>query len=674
MSWTSWKTNGDHRPKGWLDQLIRLDGWDTHLIWADMTHFALLKVSINNETKTFSWVEEIKEFFLKRKKLAAGTDPSKSPISVIFEADETQFETIKESKKIKIKAGRALAAPYFTGFVGLENLDWLQGCVKRLRIGMTAAPKSRSFKVNTEEPAADSVVVDKNEVVLGIIDHGIAFANRDFSLQSAAGWTTRIENFWDQAHGYPASPSPGLIRTHSPDTFGYGWEIDSPYINGVLNFDVDDSEIYSAKNKNREGGWFNYPAAQRHRAHGTHVLSLLGGKNCANDPASAMPIIAVQLPALPYKDTSGQNLCVHVLNAVEYILEKAGGRRTVINISDGAYAGPHDGTSLLEAALDQIVKTSDGKVEIVVAAGNQFHEQIHWQDSITKDRPAEIFWRVLPDDKTDSHLEIWFDKGTTLEQLNSLVVQVESPSGVHKSMQISAGQFAWLNLNNADLPSAAAFFNLSPPNAKDRAIFHLALGATRSKFPKSQPDAPHGVWKIHIQNSLEAPVKFDAYIERDNPAMGDSGPRRQSFFVHPLYQRDNAHGCGAKLIDSDSGNTSPIKRLGTLNNIATAEHVRAVGGYVKRSRSVASYSAAGPGRAGTHQNVNYVAPSDESRTTQGILGCGVRSGTHFRMGGTSVAAPQMARAIANAMAGHNARPVTQPVTGIDERIGRGAGI
>ena len=680
MSWKIWKKNGDYRPKSWLDQLIKLEGWDAHLIWADMTHFAMLKLPASTKIEQFNSVEKIVDFSVERKKLPSGVNPSGSPISVIFEADSSQLAAIKESKKLRLKRGSSYAAPFYTGIVGLEDLDWLQANVTRLRVGITAAPKSRSFSKGIEDQIPTPVTFDSNDVVLGIIDHGIAFANRDFAQPTVAGWLSRIEHFWDQAHGYPASPNHGLMRTASSKIFGYGWEIDSAVINGVLNFEINDSDIYSAKNKNLDSGWFNYPAAQKLHAHGTHVLSLLGGKNYADDAASNMPIIAVQLPALPYKDTSGQNLCVHVLNAVEYILEKAGGRKVVINISDGANAGPHDGTSLLESALDTIVKNSNGRVKIVAAAGNQFNDQIHWQDSVSQTKPAEIFWRVLPDDKTDSHLEIWFDKATTQEQLNAIEVQIESPSGKYRSDPIKLGQFAWLTLlssgshNPADLPSAAAFFCVNPPNAVGRTVFHLALSATRSKYPGIQADSPHGLWKIHLTSSSEVSTGFNAYIERDDPAMGDNGPRRQSFFVHPEYPRDGSHGCGVNIIDSDQANASPIKRLGTLNNIATAGNVVAVGGYVKKSRVLAPYSTAGPGRSGASQNVDYLAPSEQSNLNRGITGCGVRSGTYFRMGGTSVASPQVARAIANSLASNQPWVQQVGVTGISERIGLSEGV
>jgi Subtilase family len=689
MTWQIWKQTGDTRPKSWLAQMSDLKGWDSHMLWVDMTHFAKLQLSTGSSIQNVEIIHRLRQSLTGRPSGDDSNDESvknkaRTPVSVIFEANEQQITVVRNSKKIKLFDGSKFSAPYYSGFVAVSDLAWLKSRVSRLRIGMIDTPETRSFSKRSSRKNSGTLSQVGSDVVLGIIDHGIAFANRDFANLSAAGWTTRIESFWHQQYGYPRYVKPGAITLHPPTEFGYGWEIDSSYINGVMNFDVDDADIYSSWNDQTQAGWLPYEAARRQRSHGTHVLSLLAGKRTSSlhagklqtiaDPASKMPIIAVQLPALPYKDTSGQTLTVHLLNAVEFIVQRAGNRKVVINISDGAYAGPHDGTSLLETALDKIVSSSHGQVHIVTAAGNQFNERIHWQDQIEKLKSAELYWQVLPDDKTDSHLEIWFDQSVTEDLLRQISVEIESPSGYVKSMPIQCGQFAWLNINDKILPSAAAFFCSQPTNSLGKAVFHLALAPTRAENDSQQGNVPHGIWKIRLHSTNDQSISFHAYIERDNPAMGDKGPRRQSYFVHPSYPRDGANGCQSARIESDLGNVSPIKRLGTLNNIATAAQVKAVGGYIGKSRYVASYSAAGPGRGGSNPNVDFIAPSEESNSSHGIIGCGVRSGTYFKMGGTSVASPQIARAIANSLVDVAPLPaVNPPVRGIPERIGNGIG-
>jgi hypothetical protein len=83
-----------------------------------------------------------------------------------------------------------------------------------------------------------------------------------------------------------------------------------------------------------------------------------------------------------------------------------------------------------------------------------------------------------------------------------------------------------------------------------------------------------------------------------------------------------------------------------------------VGGRYRRGRifggcdptamsAVARYSSRGPGRAGAVPGPDLVAPSDDSPVQHGLLAAANRSGAKFRLDGTSVAAPLVARRVAN---------------------------
>lgn len=101
----------------------------------------------------------------------------------------------------------------------------------------------------------------------------------------------------------------------------------------------------------------------------------------------------------------------------------------------------------------------------------------------------------------------------------------------------------------------------------------------------------------------------------------------------------------------DTGNPSPIRRMGALNNVATAGEAYVVGGYMLQSKQLAAYSASGPGRAATRlPGIDVLATSDSSQHIRGVRSTGVRTGTSFRMDGTSVAAPVVTRWIVNWMA------------------------
>jgi Subtilase family len=664
-------------------------GIDPHLLWADLSYFA-------------------------------GADIfSQAPIPVLFEVERSKLDAILDepSPIVNLTGGSEnLFGNFYTGFVTPTNLAFLISRVDRLRIASVDLPSTLRQKKSANSVDRSDLSSHGDEIVIGVIDHGIGFANKHFASQNANGrWESRIERVWDQQRGYPAPP-PRYDQTitkrrrwDSTNHYGYGREIVNTgtkrQIDYWLNQDVSERETY---------GVLKYLPAQGAVGHGTHVMGLAAGNRLFStdthgaavqtitDDASRAKIIAVQLPAVPYKDTSGAGLCVQILDAISYIHMHAAGRKVVINLSDGAYAGPHDGTSMLERALDAFYASNKHQSAFVVAAGNQFHEKVHWQATVTAMQGStpgttEINWSVLPDDKTDSHLEIWPDSSLKEEDLRALSVFV-TPPGQGKLGPVNFGEAFSLFEDGSKLDEPAicmTAFLSNPPNSYNaanpelpRAMIHIALSATRptakSKRKHQRKAAPHGIWTVELLNSGKKPATFNAYIERDNPALGDSGPTRQSHFVHPGYPR-NAEK--VEFVD-DTANTSPIKRMGALNNVATATTVLVVGGSCLNTDALggkhpelARYSAAGPGRgAGAREGVDLLAPGDMSRSIRGIRGLGTRTGTSFRMDGTSVAAPQVTREIANLMAAGNLADSAKQsllsraangVSGPVERIGAG---
>lgn len=591
----------------------------------------------------------------------------------MFEAKQKNGDVVLPTSVTFVEGTEYFCSPFFTGFVALKDLQTFRTEVERFRIGAVALPTTKQSGKPEKLPMGP-LYKPSDEVVIGIIDHGIAFANRHFASKDPGGsWRSRIERVWDQQKGYPIPPlhydaeNPPCMNWCDVPHYGYGRELRNARADAQIDYwlgqAIPEAEVYRR---------LRYLPTQGARAHGTHVMGLAAGCEsftCGRgavptevlaDPASKAKIIAVQLPALPYKDTSGTGLCVQILDAISYIAFHARGRRIVFNLSDGAYAGPHDGTSLLERAVDVAVSSSGGRHAFVVAAGNQFDEQVHWKAEILAKGSAEpIAWHILPDDSTDSHLEIWPASFTPKDALEKLHVSI-TPPGQAASSFISWGD-VWMI---PDGPSssgkralAAVIFSKNPPNGFPtsttgamRGMVHVAVGATRPVRASAKQAAPHGIWRIELKNTGDTPIDFDAYIERDNPALGDTGPRRQSRFLHPQYPRSNR--MMTSPID-DTGNPSPIQRMGALNNVATAAEAYVVRGYMRQTAQLAPYSASGPGRAtGRSSGVDVLAMSDSSQHIHGVRSTGVRTGTSFRMDGTSVAAPLVTRWIANWMATH----------------------
>src|SRR4030095_13755021 len=103
-------------------------------------------------------------------------------------------------------------------------------------------------------------------------------------------------------------------------------------------------------------------------------------------------------------DSSGRWLARHALDGLHYIVESAGPETTgiVVNMSWGPQTGPHDGTALLEEAIDELVdshQASPCPLEVVLPAGNTYSARAHGVVPI-REGCRDVQWIVPPDGKT----------------------------------------------------------------------------------------------------------------------------------------------------------------------------------------------------------------------------------------------------------------------------------
>ena len=296
---------------------------------------------------------------------------------------------------------------------------------------------------------------------------------------------------------------------------------------------------------------------------------------------------------------------------------------------------------MLERAIDDFL-TKNSRVTLVLAAGNARDSSGHAQVKAPNlGKTAELKWRVLPDDYTDSFLEVWFD---TVCADRSVTLIVTPPNGL-SSVTVPMGSTELL-LDASGYTLASVISMKTSPDGLKRSMFLIAIAPTNPK-DKQLPAAPHGVWKVEIRNdALDPAVKVNAWIERDNPVFNESGPRRQSFF------------------EDSRCNPLVVTGQGTLGSLAGSGEAIVVGGRYRRGSAsigcnvlplskVAKYSSRGPGRAGHVQGPDLIAPSDDSPVLAGLLAAANRSGAKFRMDGTSVAAPIVTRRVGNILGAQN---------------------
>lgn len=502
--------------------------------------------------------------------------------------------------------------------------------------------------------------------VVVVIDNGIALGHSDF--QDAHG-QPRVAAFWRQdategPHGRAAAtqrPVPLDPRRAGPtpgDT-GYGHELDQAQIGAAMahcsrHGRLDEDALYRHLQL-----WEPQHAEQ----HGTHVASLAAGPRIpvrtighedsppdwrpAGDAGSRARLLVVQLDWASAADSSGGALNVSVLDALAWALARCAADATVaINLSWGALAGAHNGSSMIESALSQLVAASGLNAQLVVPAGNAYQARTHANTELAPGASVTLHWRVQPDDHSQSFLECWLQDAAQPAALVQGVQITLTPPGQAALPARSVGQTGiW---PSAAAPQCALLFPPTSALGAPGACALLAVAPTARWFKETVCSAP-GVWQITVTNHGERAVVLDAYIERDDEIAGTQTGSRQSYLQDRRY--DTSGGLGSFIDHPDD--PTPVRRSGTFNDLATGAHTLSVGGvryFESCMDPMARYSprspdpdAGRPERAGVQKVPDRFAVSDEHATLWGVRAAGTRSAAAVRMVGTSMAAPQVAR-------------------------------
>jgi hypothetical protein len=526
-----------------------------------------------------------------------------------------------------------------TAFVPLSRLDDLQALVPKTIARYEFALPLRSGDTDPFVPVARPP--RPGRLVVGVIDRDLAFLHTAFRRRRAGEGrgSTRIVAFWDQA------TSARGARWRRPEGFGYGRELDQWAIDDLIALADRQGEeaVY------RSLGCMVGPDGRLSKtAHGTFVLDVAAGlpeaepwpgdaKPVRPDAACEADLIFVSLPDLGAKDTTGASPGAHLLDGVRYILDRAGeGARVVINLSVGIQAGPHDGSSLFEQALDELLE-SRPDVKTVVAAGNGAKARTSATGLVECATVGGLVWQIRPQDVTDSFLELWLRSADAKTGVQIRLI----PPGV--SLKPDEGWVApgecgvWCAQTDGPPLAGVDFREKRPRRPKSDAMALLCVAPTLRSLSSAghwRPTAPYGGWAIEVR-AREGAVAVDAWVQSDEPPIGFSQPL-QSFF---------AEATGALKIDA--GNT--------LNGIATGTKPVVAGACDLASLKTTSYSSReeGSGAGRSTGAVSFFAPADETSGAAGagLWAAGVRSDTRVRLSGTSVSAPVVTRHLINTRAG-----------------------
>ena len=269
-------------------------------------------------------------------------------------------------------------------------------------------------------------------VILGAIDTGIDYTHLDFRTdldEDGFEESSRIVGLLDQSYGFF-----GIEYTQA--------DIETDLANGY------GSDAGIVRMKDTDG-------------HGTHVMGIAAGDGSSS--TAGFVGVAPDAWIVMVKTTFFTS---DILAGIEYIFDLADdlGLPAVVNLSLGGHEGPHDGTSLFEEGIDELV-SGPGRV-VVVSAGNEGDQPIHASDYLLGNSSS---FGIAPDG-WEVELDLWYPGSshftvTVNPPIGSAIVAptgvdtgaVQTPVGTARIDNASQG----VNPNNTDHQVTIRLSNLS---------------------------------------------------------------------------------------------------------------------------------------------------------------------------------------------------------------------
>ncbi len=430
--------------------------------------------------------------------------------------------------------------------------------------------------------------------LLGVVDTGIDYDHLDFRVDrddSVPGEeSSRIYFIWDQTDDFSGPPA----------GYSYGSEYGKSEIEeDILAGDGPNSGLVREKDL---------------IGHGTHVAGIAAGDGSSSSEGYIGMAPASSLIAVKTNFSTAS-----IIDGLHYIADKAsdlGGMDVVSNLSLGTQLGPHDGTSLFESAIDELV-TKDHL--IACSAGNSGNRKIHHGPDLSGgDR--RTFTVSIPGYTPLEGTADYVSLDGYYAPRGNLEVQVIGPNG-DSTAPVERGQG-----DSFALSGGSVLISNGPSTLNGDNEIYVRIGDL--EYPN--PPQP-GEWTVRIRAIFGA--RLDLWVAAN--LLGNES--RDVEFLHG----------DSEMTIAEPGNGEEVVTVGSFNS-KNNWGTYSVGGYPVGE--LTSFSSKGPTRDG-RTKPDLVAPGawvvsslSESASVSQYLE--VSDGKHWALAGTSMAAPHVAGAAA----------------------------
>lgn len=532
--------------------------------------------------------------------------------------------------------------------------------------------------------------VEKDSVIVGVIDEGIALGHERFRL---AGGGTRFLAAWMQGTTWQ-----GDAQEYLP----FGREVYRDGIDAAIaahSRGDDPKDWLDEEAFNRALGLVEVlpplgpRALMRRETHGSAALDLATGAPRDAQDLDRLPIIAVGLPRRETVGIGGIFLEYFLFFAIRRIVNMAdaiwkahfgdasGGFPIVINLSYGQHSGPKDGRSLFEKQVKALIKKRRkcrrAPLRVVMPLGNDNLLRGNARSNLVYRQRIDLGWQIQPEDQTSNFIEVW----SPVQQVGRHGPPRRCPFSIRLRPPGVRGRY-WRLEDGAfeDVPAASgapvARIYCERVEFKEKGKqcyrFRYLVCALRTAHPLPEAEtAPAGRWDLTVRNDVHAELECYVMVQVDQAPEPYGVTSRRSYLVNKAYRThiDNLDDL-PRLEDGrprDSfdypvlrskervsnlepwNRQGPIQRKGTHNALANLkDYIAVLGGYRASDGRPAAYSATtlGDRTQGKMKRPTAALPTEDGPMHFGVLAAGSVSGSVVAMRGTSFASALATRLVA----------------------------